>query len=135
MGMITALTVAVLVVYPLASFDDVLLDVIYLVRYRKVRAREMIPSNLEQDKARPLAIMIPAWQESGVVVPMIESTLELAHYPASRLEFFVGVYPNDAATLSEVRSLAARRKNVHCVVNEKPGPTNKSQNLNGLYRY
>jgi bacteriophage N4 adsorption protein B len=131
---ITAFTVLVLCLYIAASLDDVWLDLVYLFRYHRVRARDVAPSNIEIEAGR-IAIMIPAWQESGVVVPMIESTLELAHYPNNRLEFFVGVYPNDLATLSEVQALAARRKNVHCVVNSKPGPTNKSQNLNEVYAY
>ena len=64
---------------------------------------------------------------------MIESTLNMMHYPASRVEFFVGVYPNDLATLPEVQELADRHAGVHCVVNALPGPTSKSQNLNGVY--
>lgn len=131
---ITVFTIVVLLLYIVASLDDVWLDLIYVFRHRRVRARDVAPSNIETEAGR-IAIMIPAWQESGVVVPMIESTLELAHYPNNRLEFFVGVYPNDGATLGEVQALAGRRKNVHCVVNSKPGPTNKSQNLNEVYAY
>jgi bacteriophage N4 adsorption protein B len=131
---ITLFTVVVLCLYIVASLDDVWLDLVYLFRHRRVKAREVAPFNIELESGR-IAVMIPAWQEAGVVVPMIESTLELAHYPSNRLEFFVGVYPNDQATLSEVRALAAKRRNVHCVVNSKPGPTNKSQNLNEVYAY
>jgi bacteriophage N4 adsorption protein B len=131
---ITVFTIVVLLLYIVASLDDVWFGLVYVFRYHRVKAREVAPSNISDTPER-IAIMIPAWQESGVVVPMIESTLELAHYPSSRLEFFVGVYPNDPATLSEVRALAARHKNVHCVVNSKPGPTNKSQNLNEVYAY
>jgi adsorption protein B len=136
--MVTAISVlilGVLVFYLVAGLDDIFLDLIYIFRHKQVKPKDTAPSTIDLDRARPIAIMIPAWQESGVVVPMIESTLELAHYPASKLEFFVGVYPNDTVTVEEVRALAAKRKNVHCVINEKSGPTNKSQNLNYIYKY
>jgi bacteriophage N4 adsorption protein B len=130
-----ALTVFVLLGYFIASFDDFLLNIFYLLRRRQVKAREVAPSTINLDEPQRIAIMIPAWQESGVVAPMIRSTLELAHYPASRLEFFVGVYPNDPVTVAEVQELAKQHRNVHCVINTKSGPTNKSQNLNEVYAY
>ncbi len=135
MTLISTLTLIVLILYLLAGFDDILLDLVYIFRHKWVKPKDSAPSMIDLDRARPLAIMIPAWQESGVVVPMIESTLELSRYPNSKLEFFVGVYPNDTVTVQEVQALAAKRSNVHCVINEKPGPTNKSQNLNFVYKY
>lgn len=132
---IAILTITVLIFYLLAGLDDIFLDLVYLFKYKWVKPKDSAPSTIDLDRARPIAIMIPAWQESGVVVPMIESTLELSRYPNSKLEFFVGVYPNDLVTVQEVQALAARRSNVHCVINEKPGPTNKSQNLNFIYKY
>jgi bacteriophage N4 adsorption protein B len=133
--LLSVLTVFVLLGYFLASFDDFLLNVFYLLRHRRVKARETAPSTINLDEPRRIAIMIPAWQESGVVAPMIRSTLELAHYPSARLEFFVGVYPNDPVTVQEVQELAKQHRNVHCVINTKSGPTNKSQNLNEVYAY
>jgi bacteriophage N4 adsorption protein B len=132
---LSVLTLVVLLGYFLASFDDFLLNIFYLLRRRKVRARTTAPSTINLDEPQRIAIMIPAWQEAGVVAPMIRSTLELADYPAARLEFFVGVYPNDPVTVQEVQELSKQHRNVHCVINTKPGPTNKSQNLNELYAY
>lgn len=100
-----------------------------------MRARTTAPSTISLDEPQRIAIMIPAWQEAGVVTPMIRSTLELADYPSARLEFFVGVYSNDPVTVAEVQELALLHRNVHCVINTKAGPTNKSQNLNELYAY
>jgi bacteriophage N4 adsorption protein B len=125
----------VLLGYFLASFDDFLLNVVYVLRHRKVKARTVAPSTISKDEPQRIAIMIPAWQEAGVVAPMIRSTLELAHYPSARLEFFVGVYPNDPVTVQEVQELCKEHRNVHCVINSKQGPTNKSQNLNELYAF
>ena len=122
-----------LAVYILVSLDDLLLDLAYLLNRRKIRSWRVRPSDLTNDRPAHIAVMVGAWQEAGVVSPMIESTLNMMHYPASRVEFFVGVYPNDLATLPEVQELADRHTGVHCVVNALPGPTSKSQNLNGVY--
>ncbi|ABF46050.1 glycosyltransferase, NfrB-like protein [Deinococcus geothermalis DSM 11300] len=127
------LTTLLLLLYLVVALDDLLLDLAYLLLRRRIHSWRLRPADLQQDHPSHLAVMIGAWQEAGVVTPMIESTLRLMHYPASRVEFFVGVYPNDLATLPEVQALAERFPNVHCVVNERPGPTSKSQNLNGVY--
>ncbi|MCA9837027.1 MAG: glycosyl transferase family protein [Trueperaceae bacterium] len=132
---ITAITILVLLGYILASFDDFIFDIIYMFKYKQLKPRTIVPSSIQWDEPRPLAIMIPAYGEAGVVGPMIKSTLELSNYPSSRVTFFVGVYPNDTATVEEVYELSKTHPNVHCVVNSKAGPTNKSQNLNEVIKY
>jgi len=132
---ITGATILVLLGYIFASFDDFIFDLIYIFRYKKLKPRTIVPSSIESDEAKHLAIMIPAYGEAGVVGPMIKSTLELSSYPNSRVTFFVGVYPNDTATVEEVYALSKEHPNVHCVVNSKAGPTNKSQNLNEVIKY
>ncbi|WP_424950252.1 glycosyl transferase family protein [Deinococcus sp.] len=127
------LVTALLALYILVSLDDLLLDLAYLFNRRKIRSWQVKPADLNRDRPAHIAVMVGAWQEAGVVTPMIESTLRMMHYPLSQVEFFVGVYPNDLATTPEVQELAARHAGVHCVVNEHPGPTSKSQNLNGVY--
>ncbi|QFP77485.1 glycosyl transferase family protein [Deinococcus sp. AJ005] len=122
-----------LALYIVVSLDDLLLDLAYLLRRRRIRDWQLSAAELQRDRPARIAVMVGAWQEAGVVTPMIESTLKLMHYPASQVEFFVGVYPNDLATAPEVQALDERAACVHCVVNEKSGPTSKSQNLNGVY--
>lgn len=131
----TILVIAVLLMYIFATFDDVIFDLIYLLYRRKFKANSLSNEEIENDKPKRIAIMIPAWKEAGVVAPMIRSTLALTNYSPLHIDFFVGVYPNDRETLEEVRDLALEYVNVHCVVNNKPGPTNKSQNLNFVYSY
>ena len=133
MNWLQGFTLVLLLTYLLVSLDDVLLDLTYLLRRRAIKRWQLTPQVLRGDRPAHIAVMVGAWQEAGVVTPMIESTLKLMHYPASQVEFFVGVYPNDLATTPEVQALAARLTNVHCVVNEREGPTSKSQNLNGVY--
>jgi adsorption protein B len=131
--LLTAVLAILLVAYLTSSADDVLLDLIYLVKHKQFRSSNLDIKAIETDSPKRTAVMIPAWREAGVVADMIRSTLELTHYPKALLEFFVGVYPNDEATRKEVEQLARDNPNVHCVVNPRPGPTNKSQNLNAVY--
>ncbi len=135
MTILSFLLVFVLLWYIIAISGDVIYDLIYLVKRKQLKPKSIVPSGIKWDEAQRIAIMIPAYQEAGVVGEMIKSTLKLASYPISRLEFFVGVYPNDQATRQEVAALAEQYPNVHCVVNSKAGPTNKSQNLNQVYRF
>ncbi len=50
-----------------------------------------------------------------------------------RYDIFVGVYPNDEATVAAVQSAAARHSQVKPVINPLPGPTTKAQNLNAIF--
>jgi bacteriophage N4 adsorption protein B len=127
------LVIGVLLTYIFATFDDIVFDILYAFNRHKIKADSLAISVIEMDKPKRIAIMIPAWQEAGVVAPMIRSTIGLTNYPRLKLDFFVGVYPNDIATLEEVRALSKVYPNVHCVVNYAEGPTNKSQNLNYIY--
>jgi len=43
---------------------------------------------------------------------------------------FVGVYPNDEKTINVVKELSEEFPNVHGIINNKPGPTSKAQNIN-----
>ena len=133
-AIVTGILVFVLVCYLVSSLDDLILDLIYIARRTWFHSRNVSVKALETDPPKRIALMIPAWKEAGVVTPMIRSTTKIANYPSSMVDYFVGVYPNDTETLNEVRALALNNKNVHCVINSKPGPTNKSQNLNEVYR-
>ena len=130
---IELLTFVVLLWYLFACLDDFAFDVYYLFYFRRHKSHGLSAKDILGRRTKTLAVMIPAWQEAGVVSEMIESTLGLMMYPEDKVHFFVGVYPNDEATKSEVLELSKRVPNVHCVVNSLAGPTKKSQNLNHVY--
>lgn len=134
MTFIMLMIVLLLLIYIVATVDDLLLDLIYLFRRKKIYGKGLKTQEILYGHPQKIAVMVGAWQEAGVVTPMISSTLEMMRYPVSQVDFFIGVYPNDLGTLSEVQELAKRVSNVHCVINEKPGPTSKSQNLNSVYQ-
>ncbi|HEY0627208.1 MAG TPA: glycosyl transferase family protein [Allosphingosinicella sp.] len=76
-----------------------------------------------------LAVFTPAWDEAGVIGTMLRHTLATFDYSDYRV--YVGCYPNDAATIAEVRAIADER--VRLVVGPVPGPTTKADCLNRLW--
>jgi adsorption protein B len=119
-----------------SGIDDLFIDIVYWSR-RTIRALTVYKRHerggfalLQGAAEKPLAIMVPAWQETGVVGPMAElaaSTLDYENY-----HIFVGTYPNDPDTQREVDAVCARFPNVHKVVCARPGPTSKADCLNNV---
>lgn len=128
--------VVLAVIILISGLDDLFIDIVYwsrrawrtLVIYRKhpyLRHHKLY--KLEE---KPLAIMVPAWQEHGVIDKMAElaaNTLDYENY-----HIFVGTYPNDAETQRDVEKVSARFPNVHKVVCARPGPTSKADCLNNI---
>ncbi len=120
----------------ISGLDDLFIDMVYWTRrtwraltiYRK--NPQLSVSKLYALDEKPLAIMVPAWQEHGVIDKMAElaaTTLDYENY-----HFFVGTYPNDPQTQHDVETVCARFPNVHKVVCVRPGPTSKADCLNNV---
>jgi bacteriophage N4 adsorption protein B len=129
-----AVTLAILIL--ISSLDDLFIDISYWVRrmWRAVtvyRAHDRLDSRaLHTRPEQPLAIMVPAWHETGVIGKMAElaaTTLDYENY-----HIFVGTYPNDLDTQSDVDHVCAQFRNVHKVVCARPGPTSKADCLNNV---
>lgn len=130
------IALGLMIIMLIFAVDDVFIDIYYWTRrlWRKLvvyRKREHFNEQaLLKLKEKPLAIMIPAWQEVGVVGKMAElaaSELDYENY-----QIFVGTYPNDAATQADVDAVCQRFPNVHKVVCARPGPTSKADCLNNV---
>jgi adsorption protein B len=129
---VVGLAIAMLI----SGIDDVVVDAIYWIRrlwrsqtvYREHDA--MLSNALYAREARPLAIMVPAWQEAGVIERMVKLASSTIDYPAYHL--FIGTYPNDPATQLEADAASAKHPHVHKVVCAEPGPTTKSDCLNNI---
>jgi adsorption protein B len=118
------------------GLDDLFIDLMYWGR--KLIRRWRIYEKFERaDEERlytiaekPLAIMVPAWNEVGVVGEMARlaaSTVDYENY-----QIFVGTYPNDAETQADVDAVCQHYPNVHKVVCARPGPTSKADCLNNI---
>ncbi|UVE16721.1 glycosyl transferase family protein [Pseudomonas sp. LS44] len=118
------------------GLDDLFIDIFYWLRllirrYRIYGKFERADEQRLFERAeQPLAIMVPAWQEVGVVGEMARlaaSTLDYENY-----QIFVGTYPNDPQTQADVDAVCLHYPNVHKVVCARPGPTSKADCLNNV---
>jgi len=117
----------------LFNIDDIIWDIGYLLSSERRRKEERMPMNLVDDlPPKLLAVMVAAWHEENVIEQVIDHMISTVHYPRSMYHVFLGVYPNDPATIEIAKKLSQKYENVHVVVNPKPGPTSKAQNLNHM---
>ncbi|MBQ0777915.1 MAG: glycosyltransferase, partial [Pseudomonas sp.] len=126
------ITTAVLIA--ISSFDDLFIDICYWCRriYQRLAGVSATETpSLEVLRAadeRPIAIMVPAWQEADVIAQMLHNALTVFDY--KRFHIFVGTYPNDYETQREVDAVAAANPTIHKVVGARSGPTCKADCLN-----
>jgi len=120
----------------LLGLDDLFIDLVYwgrkLIRRFRIyeKHKRADEKRLFEAKEKPLAIMVPAWNEVGVVGEMARlaaSTLDYENY-----QIFVGTYPNDPQTQADVDAVCLHYPNVHKVVCARPGPTSKADCLNNV---
>jgi adsorption protein B len=131
-----ALVVIIAVLILISGLDDFFIDAVYWTRrlWRSLfvynTCEHTLYHQLYRPAEKPLAIMVPAWQETGVIGNMAElvaTTLDYENY-----HIFVGTYPNDPDTQRDVDEVCARFPNVHKVVCARPGPTSKADCLNNV---
>jgi bacteriophage N4 adsorption protein B len=120
----------------ISGADDLFIDLTYWIRWlwRKLtiykqhaRSNQFLLLNVPE---KPLAIMIPAWQETGVIGSMADMAARTLDY--ENYHIFVGTYPNDPDTQRDVDEVNALFPNVHKVVCARPGPTSKADCLNNV---
>lgn len=118
------------------SVDDLAVDAIYFVRrsWRSVFVYSRFPRMFADQLPAPMrpgwmAVLIPAWDEAGVIAAMLRATIERFDHRDYRL--FVGHYRNDPATLAAIQSV--RDERIVAVDVGVDGPTTKADCLNRLY--
>lgn len=124
------------ILYLLGGLNDLFMDLVFYIKpLRKWIAQgrnnpTTEPGELYNLPEQPIAILIPAWDESAVIGSMLESTCTRLDY--TNYDIFVGTYPNDDATQMEVARAAFDRPRVHKVVCPNDGPTSKADCLNWI---
>ncbi|HEY0446438.1 MAG TPA: glycosyl transferase family protein [Allosphingosinicella sp.] len=114
--------------------SDLAVDLIWIglmLRRRLSSPPETLAPSADElaDAPGPLAVFIPAWDESAVIGRMLSNTLNKFSHGDYRL--YVGCYPNDPATIAAVRSVCDPR--VRLVIGQAPGGTTKADCLNRLW--
>ena len=96
------------------------------------RLSDLPLSKLNGTPEKPIAVFIPAWQESAVIGHMLRKACGSILYET--YDIFVGVYPNDPETIAAVKDVAEEYSHVHLVIGSVPGSTTKADNLNQIYQ-
>lgn len=116
------------------TLDDMFIDLQAFVR--RLKPQRVTVDYIAQIKRNPekqIAILIANWKEAEIITPMIRGNLRALEY--KNYVFFLGVYPNDTATVVAAQNLqAAYPQHVQVVVNTHEGPTSKGQMLNVVAR-
>ncbi len=110
--------------------DDLYLFTAWACHLAKLkRAFSPPPEGLPEKR---IAVFVPLWREHRVIRDMVEHNISAIRY--SEYEIFLGVYPNDHATIEAASELEARFPNVHLALCPHSGPTSKADCLNWIYQ-
>jgi len=130
------LAVIIGLVFTISGVMDLYIDFTHIAwKIRRFfRRKDIHPMTIERLEAREqqhIAIFIAAWHEADVIAKTLTNACQTIRY--SNYDIFVGTYPNDPDTQSEVEKVARVNPHVHKVVTPDPGPTNKAANLNHVF--
>lgn len=115
------------------GIDDLLVDLIFVVRlllYRGDGTRTL--ADLPPGGGGTIVVFVPAWDESRVIGGMLRAAL--ARFDHADYRIYVGLYPNDRATIDAAATVAERDDRVTLVIGPRDGPTTKADCLNALWR-
>ena len=118
-----------------SGIDDFFIDMVFFARtlWRRAavytRHHRASAESLRQPDPAPIAIIVPAWDESAVIGAMLSDLVRRMDYPRYRV--FVGVYPNDPAGILAIAGVGNHR--IQMALCRRPGPTTKADCLNHLW--
>lgn len=119
--------------YAFFAMDDLLVDSVatfFGLGPKEIKAEEQ--KSLRSESEKRIAIIIPAWKEADIIARMVEGNSKRIEY--ANYHFFVGLYPNDPASIAKIGDLTAKDPRIQSIINPKPGPTSKGQMLNVVVR-
>lgn len=122
------------VFFLVGALDDLAVDAVWLwlrCSGRAVTERRSRVALRQQPLSGPVAVLVPAWQESAVIGQTIRHLL--AAWPQEPLRLYIGCYRNDPATLAAAMAAAQGDPRLRLVIHSKDGPTTKADCLNRLY--
>ncbi len=115
------------------GIDDFFWDIITIFKRLTTKNKKIDMGVLYKQPPKLIALIVAAWHEENVLFDVIENIILSQQYPQSMYHIFLGVYPNDEATIQVAKNLEEKYKNVHCIINLKNGPTSKAQNINYVF--
>lgn len=117
----------------LGGIDDLLIDLVFVAhRIRSGRRPRLSLATLPPPcNSGRIAVFVAAWDESSVIGEMLSTALD--RYEHGDYRIYVGVYPNDRATIDAAAAVAERDVRVRIVIGSRHGPTTKADCLNTLW--
>jgi adsorption protein B len=116
--------------FVVGGIDDLAVDIAFA--WHRLRSRWSRPAVRRGRPPGRIAVFVAAWDESAVIGRMLDTALRRWRYGSYRI--YVGVYPNDRATIDAVAAVARRCNRIRLVIGPDPGPTTKAGCLNSLWR-
>lgn len=133
MNLIELLLLFSVISMSLLALDDFTIDILrFIYKAHPQKLTLALKQTLLTSPQKNIAILVANWKEEDVIEHMVLGNLQNVDY--QNFHFFLGVYPNDAATLAVAKRLSEQHPRVHAVINPKPGPTSKGQMLNVVAR-
>ncbi len=132
------LFISLVIVFLISGLDDLFIDLVHYARliFRKLFRRKYVKpltrDQLASIPEKPIAIMIPAWDESAIIRRMLLNTAGVLNY--TNFHIFIGTYPNDEATALEAERAREIFPNIELITTPADGPTNKADCLNWIYQ-
>ena len=123
------------VIFLLSGLDDLAVDFAWLYAWvaERLTVSRRDARRIPDAPPRPIAVLVPLWQEHAVIARMLEHNLAAIRYPDFHI--FAGIYANDSLTEEAVASISERYNNVHLAVCPHDGPTSKADCLNWIYQH
>ncbi|WP_121885889.1 glycosyltransferase [Sphingomonas sp. PP-F2F-G114-C0414] len=118
----------------LGGIDDLLIDLVYIVRrilYGR-RPRLTLATLAPPHTVGRIAVFVAAWDEVAVIGGMLSAAVE--RYEHDDYRIYVGLYPNDRATIDAAAAVAERDPRIRLVIGPRDGPTTKADCLNTLWK-
>ncbi|WP_240663555.1 glycosyl transferase family protein [Sphingomonas sp. UV9] len=118
----------------IGGIDDLLIDLVFLVRRLLYghRPRLTLATLPPRRVVGRIAVFVAAWDEVAVIGGMLSTAIE--RYEHDDYRIYVGVYPNDKATIDAAAAVAERDPRIRLVIGPRNGPTTKADCLNTLWR-
>ena len=116
------------VVFLIFGLDDLLVDLLWISgRGRQSSSLE----SLQDIETLRFAVAIPTWDEGEVIGAMLGAAR--SRWADVDCRFYIGVYPNDLATMRSVAAQAMADDRIQLVINAADGPTTKGDCLNAIW--
>ncbi len=138
--LLTVMIAVIATIFLITGIDDLILDIASLVYWNSRRSKrhdDLPPFTLKtllEIPEKPIAMIVPTWQEALVIDKMLLRAVEVLQYQAYRI--YVGIYPNDIETLAVAKSVVDQHPDkITLVILDHDGPTTKSDNVNSVITY